>query len=269
MNYDNRVVLFLDILAFKNKVEDTVDKKNGNREIDNVDKIEQLHDILNNIQNVIKPNSDKKYNQISTQFSDSLVVSYKENEGKETFELFNNIQSLIIYLIKNKIICRGAISYGKLIHKKSIIFGPALVDAYLTESKAALYPRIILDKSIVDIGVRYQIIKNSKQLLIFGDSDVDYLIKQYLNKDTDEKYYIDYFISAVNKIKKIPELEDYLKSLRNIIEEGMNHNSPDVKIKYGWMKNKYNNMIKYFKEMDNRRDNESEKNKFMAGLDYI
>ena len=58
-------------------------------------------------------------------------------------------------LISNDILCRGAVTYGKLIHTKEMIFGPALVQAYETESKAALYPRIILSEDLINMAGSY------------------------------------------------------------------------------------------------------------------
>lgn len=135
-------------------------------------------------------------------------------------------------------LCRGAISYGKLIHDNRIIFGPALNDAYETETKAAMYPRVILDKSIIEIS------KGKSQPSLFEDEiDKEDLILAYLSKDTDEKYYIDYFPKDIGEYKYITNIQAYLSNLRQIIINGSKSTKPDLKVKYGWMKNKYNNLL--------------------------
>ncbi len=48
------------------------------------------------------------------------------------------------------ILVRGSISHGKLYSDQRIIFGSALVDAYLREEKLARYPRIIIPRHIID-----------------------------------------------------------------------------------------------------------------------
>jgi hypothetical protein len=43
---------------------------------------------------------------------------------------------------------RGATSKGKLHHDQSVIFGPALLDAYGIETSIAKYPRIVLSRGV-------------------------------------------------------------------------------------------------------------------------
>ncbi len=59
---------------------------------------------------------------------------------------------MIMRLIYRGILCRGAITYGKLIHTDEVLFGPALTEAYILETKVALYPRVILHKDIIDLA---------------------------------------------------------------------------------------------------------------------
>ena len=144
-NYENRIVLFLDILGFKKIIEETIDKEN-----ENINKtsflIETINEMIKSAELTLKETTKNV-----TQFSDSIVISFKEDDTKEIPKLFFNLQKLIANLLAREVLCRGAVSYGKLYHKDNLIFGPALVDAYETESQAALYPRIILDKSVIDV----------------------------------------------------------------------------------------------------------------------
>jgi hypothetical protein len=149
-NYENRIVLFLDILGFKKIIEETVLKKNNLVENEIIEKTTFLIDTINEMTKVASITL-KETSKIVTQFSDSIVISFRADDRKEIPNLFHNIQRLITQLIAREVLCRGAISYGKLYHKNNLIFGPALVDAYETESQAALYPRIILDKTVLDI----------------------------------------------------------------------------------------------------------------------
>jgi hypothetical protein len=48
------------------------------------------------------------------------------------------------------IFLRGAITYGKIFHTGRILFGSAYQNAFELESKKALNPRIIVDKSVLD-----------------------------------------------------------------------------------------------------------------------
>lgn len=236
MKYENRVVLFLDILGFKELVDRTTDKDNNDNEI----AIEKLYQILNYVNEYKQENLEK--DRIVTQFSDTLVISFSEKLSSRLQLLFYQISILVTRLINEGILCRGAISYGKLIHTNDIIFGPALIDAYLTELKAAMYPRIILDKSILDIArksMNYHIEKG----------DRDSILEIHLNQDFDDKYFIDYFEKST-EIFNFPELYNYIQNLRTIIVSGRRFQKPDLKVKFGWMKNKFNAMIDKFNQPD-------------------
>jgi len=236
--YENRVVLFIDILGFKNIIKETM-MDNGR---ENVKQTELLKDLIISMKSKFKHfKGEYSKAKMVTQFSDSIVVSFKIEE-KEIHNLFNDIQSLLIHFVNNGVICRGAISYGKIIHTKNVLFGPALVDAYETETKAALYPKVILDKSILEI-----VFKNIKRktISLFDETPfaIDTLVNMFLNRDTDDKYYIDYFINPFKLISNIEEKVTYNENLRKIIINGLKYEAPDLKVKYGWMKNKYNNFI--------------------------
>jgi len=87
-----------------------------------------------------------------TTFSDCLVISFKAIEKSEVFHTLLEIKWMIMRLIYRGILCRGAITYGKLIHTDEVLFGPALTEAYILETKVALYPRVILHKDIIDLA---------------------------------------------------------------------------------------------------------------------
>ena len=113
-NYENRLVLFLDILGFKEIIDKTYNHSTGENNSTNIKELyEVLYSMTEHI--VIKEIETSK---IVTQFSDSIVISFKEDEKEGIFILFEEIQNLIIKLLRKQIICRGAISYGKLIHIK-------------------------------------------------------------------------------------------------------------------------------------------------------
>src|SRR5690606_28453000 len=88
-------------------------------------------------------------------FSDCLVISFKTSEESEIFFTLQEIKWMIMRLVFQGILVRGAITYGKLIHTDKVLFGPALAEAYILESKAALYPRVILHKDIIDLAGKY------------------------------------------------------------------------------------------------------------------
>ncbi|MBS1666520.1 MAG: hypothetical protein JST58_04010 [Bacteroidetes bacterium] len=234
MNYQNRVVLFLDILGFKNILDKTLDKE----EQDDTKRINQLHETLSLMYNEVSwKKSSKETSRVVTQFSDTIVVSFLENDKAEVVTFFDDVLSLLTQLVSRGILCRGAVSYGKLVHSDRIIFGPALVDAYLTESKAAMYPRVILDRTLVET------IREAKEPYFRKLFEQDEFYDAYLKKDLDEKLYFDYILSSRIMLDQNDYVFGYLQTLRKMIIDGQKFKSPDIKVKYGWLKNKFNSAI--------------------------
>lgn len=234
-NYENRIVLFLDILGFKKIIEETEDKNE-----EDVNKTLFLIDTIKEMKEVVNVNSSSTSKNV-TQFSDSIVVSFAENDVTEIKNFFYDLQRLVAKLLARGILCRGAISYGKLYHKNDLVFGPALVDAYETESQAALYPRIILDQSLLDImKYQYSFRDSHEYRKVLFNSDV----QSYLKIDSDDKLYIDYFTGSMRFFTD-EELFEVYANLRRIIINGLRYKNPGIKIKYGWMKNKYNKLPEF------------------------
>lgn len=148
---------------------------------------------------------------------------------------------MILRLITKKILCRGAMCYGKLLHNDRFIFGPALVEAYLLESKAANYPRVILGRSIIDLAGRARSGNHTP------NDEIEY-VESLLEKDLDGMYYIDYFAKAQEELDD-PQYDfpKYIELLGDKIRSGMNRSKhpgkADIRVKYIWMKEKYNRMV--------------------------
>lgn len=238
--YEHRVALFLDILNFQGIINQTLDGEN-----DNPEKIKKLYETLELMRQVLNigiPNIDQTTKRI-TQFSDSIVISFKADQKGEIFTLLADIHFLTKVLIKNDVLCRGGIAYGKLIHDDKFVFGPALIAAYHAESKAALYPRIILDKTILRLAAKFHDNEYNSPEWELGS------IFTMINKDTDEMFYIDYIEKGEwgNQIVDYSK-QQYADKLREIIQQGVKSPRPDIKVKYGWMQDKYNKLVDQWKK---------------------
>lgn len=242
VNYENRVVLFLDILGFSEIIENTVDKN----EEEIASKTQFLIDLIGKMTKVAN-STPKNSSKVVTQFSDSIVISFKEDDREEIQGIFFNLQRLIANLLEQKILCRGAISYGKLFHDESIVFGPALVEAYFTESQAALYPRVILDNAVLEIMRKNFSFKNSNS---YANIRFDSNVKSELEKDSDDKFYVDYFSGAMYFFRDDNLFEMY-ENLRKVISDGLRRKKPNEKIKYTWMRNKYNYLPTKIEKINN------------------
>ncbi|WP_248928667.1 hypothetical protein [Paenibacillus hamazuiensis] len=135
MKYEERIIAFIDILGFKNLVNDE-------------SKCEDIGAILK-LPYLIRQDNMAKMLKIKgvmmTSISDSLVFSIRLKErgamNKITKLLTVFTQSL---LSQHGLLLRGGIAVGKIYHDNDIVYGPGLVKAYELESKIAVYPRIVM-----------------------------------------------------------------------------------------------------------------------------
>ena len=138
-----------------------------------------------------------------------------------------------VALVRNEMLCRGAVVRGKLFHTSKILFGPAMNDVYILESKVANYPRVILEESIINTGA----LAHAKH---HGEEFERESILKLLSRDGDGLYYIDYLTKAQNEIDEpLEAYPGYVSLLRKIIARGLKNADPSVRAKYFWMKEKF------------------------------
>ncbi len=244
MNYENRIVAFIDILGFSALLDETVGK-NGIDNEKRIDEVIRAYGMIRGIWDLDKRVGGQLVSTSSSKrvtiFSDTIVVTFRAEEPSEVFYTLLEIKWLIMRLLDHRILCRGAVSLGKLIHTDEYIFGPALVEAHLLESKAALYPRVILDRSVVETGATFKDSGHSRQ-------EERKYVESLLEKDSDGMYYIDYFFKAQSELDD-PDYDfpAYIDNLGEIIRKGLmasaHHSKVDLRIKYSWMRERYNRMV--------------------------
>jgi len=254
MPYENRIVAFIDILGFKDLLDKTVDKDDNDVER-YIELIQDAYGIIRDAwhldDEIVTPpklseiiqKENRLKGKIVTIFSDTIVVSFLQNAPGEIFYTLYEIKLMVMELINRGILCRGALAYGKLIHTNKMIFGPALVEAYLTESKAALYPRVIVSRELILLAGKYGIHRDTEEIGFVQD---------LLKKDTDGMFYIDYFLAAQSELDD-PEFGfiSYLSKMGSLIKKGVRSRRPDVRIKYMWMREKINEVISTVKKTEN------------------
>lgn len=222
MNYEDRIVCFLDILGFKGYVE--ASQIEGR---DNEEKIEEIASMLSSIRESLAPL--KRQHEV-TQFSDSVVISFLVETDSGVFDVLHELLLLQITLAQQGYLCRGGVARGKLIHTSQMLFGPAIIEAYALESEVAVYPRVILSLDIVNAGVAAHEIRHAP-------AHEQERILSLLKKDVDGMYYIDYI---EHPGLGNPELgcPYYLSCLRCILAKGLNASRIQTKIKYKWLREK-------------------------------
>lgn len=249
IEYENRLVAFIDILGFKEIVKQSeIDKS----------KIEFLYSALEFLKNwevpekwdltLIEIEEDAQKRGVEnfeirgktncTSFSDSIVVSVKvgENNINEiSSTLITNLGYIGAILLEKGILIRGGLTIGNLIHNDNgIVFGQGLIDSYKLESKNAKFPRIILsDKLIKELNYPLTTKRNR------------YPYHQYIDRFDDgcvgfhQLQYFEVIQSWENISTKT--LTQKLDNVRNIIIRGLDNSFEriDVFEKYNWLKQEY------------------------------
>lgn len=117
IQYEERVVAFIDILGFSNMVNES----ENDQEI-----LRIIITALSKIREIKKMNTINSEIEVAV-FSDNIVISYFENNKDAEFNLIKDSILLQTLLLIEGIYVRGGITRGKLYHKGNFVFGPALV----------------------------------------------------------------------------------------------------------------------------------------------
>lgn len=246
-NYEDRIVAFIDILGFAEKIKVT-EKEDEPMESEAM--LRNLSEAIRFFQIKIKKaieESELPPRTIASMFSDTIVVSIPKAESEGVLYLFELLKELQINLLMKDILLRGGIVHGKLVHTEQLIIGPALINAYNLESKSALYPRIVIDPRVLYLYIRNngEINKNIRL------KDYDYHLT--FTEDFDGTSYVDYF-NSVDEYVAMKNSSAYFAKMNEIIKKGTSRNTKDIgiRMKYMWMKKKleqsnYPNEIKYKK----------------------
>lgn len=252
IQYDQRIVAFIDILGFKEIVKQS--------EFDST-KIELIYSVLEFLKGLEKQDKwDLKLIEIEedaqkkgvanfdisgrtnvTAFSDSIVVSVKieNNINEMTSTLIVNLAYIGAVLMEKGILFRGGITIGNLMHiDNGTVFGQGLIEAYQLETRSAKYPRIIIsDKLLGKLNYPLESKRNR------------YPYHQYLDRFEDgcvgfhQMIYYQVIQGWTEMTTDI--LVQSLVKVRKTIVDGLDGSfeNPDVFEKFRWLKEQYNKLI--------------------------
>ncbi len=239
-SYEDRYCLFLDILGFQSLVNSSANFKKVDSEAMSLDSIisaiKQIEEGVNykdavEVFGKMKPTSRKV-----SQFSDSIIVSYKKNEpyGAGITSVIMDVHRIQLEMTARGILLRGAITVGPLFHDGSFVLGPALNEAVALE-KLAAYPRVILDEKILEAAG-----------LKKGETpDHERTISSMVSEDFDGTFFIDYFnVVPDDFFDDWYDLYEYLTRLRKVVKGLSCGRGLSIKMKHSWMRAKFNTMAK-------------------------
>lgn len=232
--YEQRVVLFLDILGFKRL-------------------IDQQQEGL--VAEVLSVTSSAYAGYDISAFSDNMAVSIKIETGEELLKIIEFASYLSWQLISKGVLSRGGVAVGNLYHKNGIIYGPALLNAYYLESQVAIFPRVILEKDAINkfsaIRCISSEIENRINVLLHEDECDGW---KYIHLMSHDAMMPDAMLvpDAENNISYSKLIEVKVAAARNALQ--LNSANPmDIRAatKHEWMSRYVNKYENYFNHLPN------------------
>jgi hypothetical protein len=234
IHYRLSYVAFLDLMGFKNMVS----LSSGDQNV--LDNLNIALDYIGSMQhdNYNGPLPMVDLGKEVTAFSDSVVISYDASMPGGGFHVLMDLVFICNDLLNIGIPVRGGVTVGQLIHDERKCFGPAMIEAYLMESKEAIYPRIIINQKVIE----YDLSKPGSANSI--DQEADYL-NSIIKKDSyDDKIFLDY-MKQFNEFDYPEIYDDYIIRTRDFIKINLLKYAYDKKLlsKYEWLKDYYNETV--------------------------
>ena len=260
MEYQQRIIVFIDILGFKEIIK-------SEKPINIANYIKLLYETEPSKFRFIE--SKERLDEQITYFSDCIVISYlqdkNQNSTVETYDFQHFVSTLISlqYLMirdYNQLI-RGAICCGKLIHNNDFCFGPALVKAYECESKKTKFPRIYMENELVKkhgAKTNFDDCLIEENGLYFIDPIKHLFNYLNVNKDCNPKcWHEDTWWAFYN--------------FSRLIEKGLTNTDNRIREKFEYLAKSYNEYLKIFFTENSEREFIMFPNKLelRKKLDYI
>jgi len=151
----------------------------------------QKNDLLNHL----------KYQMFSDNISISLPYFNNQSDFVTNFNLISIfIRGFQFSMMSKGFFIRGGLSIGSYYSDENMIFSQGLVNAYELETKKAVYPRVLVDKIIIDKFEKYEI----KELKAVG-------INKYLLNDWEGMIFLNPFNLTTNLVSQFEEANDMIK----------------------------------------------------------
>jgi len=173
-----------------------------------------------------------------THFSDSLLISFSADRNAK-LHLEMALSAIIQTLMLHGFIARGAVSYGSLIHREALAYGPALIAAYELEKEEAIVPRIILDRALANAWSPGEPVQNPDGAFLG--------YRKFWRQDDDGWYFFDHFSNPFGLFsfdrKEPPSgFQANMTRWRELIVQRLDENRehPRVLRKYVWLARYFN-----------------------------
>lgn len=226
----DKFVAFIDVMGFSNLV--------------NKDSVTDLESYFTRVLEVLDRIRIDKGNIESFLISDAIILIAPSGlKGlKDIILATRRIQSALLW---KKILLRGAISYGPIFYDKddNIVVGKGFIKAYLLEQEA-IYPRVILDPSIIKLIAedREAFVRTIQKGL--GDDYDDRLIykKSQFSRLNDDCIFVDYANKSILQLS----LNENIKKVYETIAKNL-YGDQKIYTKYVWLRDYFTEWLQLTK----------------------
>ncbi|MFH1872617.1 MAG: hypothetical protein ABIK82_12380 [Pseudomonadota bacterium] len=261
VGYEHCYCLFLDILGFKSKVDETLGQVSqvtrnpisfprllaALNEIRHFTAYQQVTTIAGNeVDGELTRPTQRRVNQ----FSDSVVISYPCDDlgVGGLLSVVLDVQRLHLRMADYGLLLRGGITSGLLCHGADYVFGPAMNEAVSLE-KEAKYPRVVIDPKAMKVFEKLTDFRR------FGDSFPDGSTKSMIALDDDDQYFVDYFHLHPEHLfmdceveERWPDIAKLYLGLRNVVSDFLSIDDDLLLPKQKWLVSRYSQMAHDFNE---------------------
>lgn len=171
----------------------------------------------------------------------ALKEEYKDDEEtrlKYIYQSLYNTTQTVATFLSNGFLCRGGIVYGDVYFdlNENIIFGPAVNQSYILESKIAIYPNIILEEQLAKEILEFdRSLKLNDPLASMQNGQI------ILHNELTNQYYLNYLnylcgVSSVDLSTRAYSFEQlYLEAVQRSEEQIVeNEGNASVVKKHRW-----------------------------------
>lgn len=266
--YRNRAVAFLDVLGFKQKLNEFELEAKSNHIPENDDAVnangkyisQKANDFINTFKLAISQLDEKKYRYYL--FSDNIcITSIEDTSASDLQDLLLVIAKLYFEFAKRGYFLRGGIDYGLFIDEETLALGNPLANAYELETKKAVYPRIVLSQNLVDEFQGYD---------PQGEKQFDYFYSDALIKDSCEIKFLNVFLQVFQSDYR-EDREAFFARFKTVILENLHANKSNeaVFVKYKWLADQFNEFIDLFTEKLAYMDSDFDPEQEIGFLDFV
>ena len=234
LKYQYRIVAFLDVLGFKSMLYKFEKEALENGKEDDKKLVSPK---ATNFVNVFKEvtNLMDEFDCNYYLFSDNICLTVDPHHDKSLIvDILFTISNLFRKFSQMGFFLRGGIDYGLMLDEKSIAMGVPLANAYIMESKKAIFPRVIMSDRFI------QFIDDKS-----FDEHNQFNIQNFIKKSSEINY-VNLFYSVIKTDDKVTFFDQY----KQVIEDQLSINAgkENIFMKYTWIAKEYNEFLENYVE---------------------